>query len=93
MANFTETEANACTITRLEKKMEDGSYTGMVIGVTDADGNYYDWIDNSLNEDAYKSTIKKAIKNHLTNNVEKIPAPIIVNFEQIEDKGKGETVG
>ena len=92
MANFTETEANACTIARLEKKMTGGSYASMVIGVTDADGNYYDWADTTLKEDATKSEIKSAVATQLQ-TMTKQPAPLVTTYEELADKGKGETVG
>jgi hypothetical protein len=92
MANFTESEANACTITRLEKKMTGGSYTNMIIGVTDADGNYYDWSDIALKEDATKAEIKSAVATQLQ-SMDKQPAPVVTTYKELADKGKGETVG
>ena len=92
MANFTEAEANACTIVRLEKKITGGSYTSMVIGVIDADGNYYDWSDIALKEDATKAEIKSAVSTQLQ-SMSKQPAPVITTFEELAAKGKGETVG
>ena len=91
MANFTEAEANACTIVKLEKKMTGGSYTSMIIGVTDADGNYYDWSDSTLKEDATKDEIKSAIATKLK-YMDKQPAPVVTTYEELADKGKGETV-
>ena len=92
MANFTETEANACTITRLDKKMVGDTFKSMIVGVNDADGNYYDWADITLSETATKAEIKTAVSTHLQ-TMTKQPAPIVTAFVQLEDKGKGETVG
>lgn len=93
MALFTEDEAKASTIVRLEKKMADGVYSSMVIGITDADGNYYDWEDSSIRSNASKDTIKEAVSLHLQANVEKRAKPSVKTFEQLEDKGIGETLG
>ena len=93
MALFTEDEAKASTIVRLEKKMADGVYVSMVIGITDADGNYYDWEDSSIRSNASKDTIKEAVSLHLQANVEKRAKPAVKTYEQLEDKGIGETLG
>ena len=92
MPKFTEAEANACTIVRLEKKVIGGSYASMIIGVTDADGNYYDWADITLSETATKSEIKTAVAIYLQ-SIDKNPAPVVTTFEELADKGNGETVG
>jgi hypothetical protein len=73
--------------------MKDGVYTSMIIGVTDADGNYYDWSDDSISEDATKDTIKTDISAYLQANVDKREKPIVDTYESMEDKGLGETVG
>jgi hypothetical protein len=93
MALFTQEQANACTIVRLEKHMKDGVYTSMIIGVTDADGNYYDWSDDSISEDVTKDIIKTDISAYLQANVNKREKPIVDTYESMEDKGLGETVG
>lgn len=93
MANFTEAEAKACTIVRMEKKINGSTFVEWVFGVTDADGNYYDWVDSNVKNGAAKATIKTAIETHLKNNVEKMSAPIVLTITEITNKGKGETVG
>lgn len=93
MALFTEDEAKASTIVRLEKQMNDGVYSSMVIGITDADGNYYDWEDSSIRSNASKNTIKTAVSAYLQANIEKKSKRIVKTFEELEDKGIGETLG
>ena len=93
MALFTKDEAKASTIVRLEKKMADGVYVSMVIGITDADGNYYDWEDSSIRSNASKDTIKAAVSAYLQANIKKRAKPVVKTFEQLEDKGIGETLG
>ena len=93
MALFTEDEAKASKIVRLEKQMADGVYSSMVIGITDADGNYYDWEDNSIRSNASKDTIKAAVSAYLQANIEKRAKQVVKTFEQLEDKGIGETLG
>ena len=93
MALFTEDEAKASTIVRLEKQMSDGVYSSMIIGITDADDNYYDWEDSSIRSNASKDTIKAAVSAYLQANVEKKTKPLVQTYEQLEDKGIGETLG
>ena len=93
MANFTRAQARACTIVRMEKKMNGSTFAGWVFGVKDADGNYHDWLDTTTRSNATKSTIKSAIDSHLQNNITKRSAPVVHTFSNITNKGKGETVG
>ena len=92
MANFTTSEANASTIVRMEKKMRGGVFSGWIFGTRDAEGNYLDWRDSSVAENASKATIKTAIRTHLE-GTEKRSAPVATTYESITDKGRGETVG
>lgn len=93
MARFTRTQARACDIVRMEKKMNGSTFVGWVFGVTDSDGNYHDWLDTTTRSNATKATIKSAIDSHLQNNVEKRSRPVNYTFTEVTDKGKGETVG
>jgi len=93
MAKFTQTQARACKIVRMEQKKNGSSHVSWIFGVTDADGNYYDWQDTSTAGNASKATIKTAIETHLKDNLEKRSAPTIHTYANTTDKGKGETVG
>ena len=92
MANFTTAEANASKITRIEQKKNGNTHVSWIFGVTDADGNYYDWTDKSVASNASKSDIKTAIKAHLQ-SLNKRPAPTVYTYVSATDKGKGENVG
>ncbi len=93
MANFTQAQARACNIVRMEQKKSGSTHVAWVFGVTDADGNYYDWEDTSTSGRATKATIKTAIETHLKNNLNKRSAPTVHAYTDTTDKGKGETVG
>jgi len=93
MAKFTQTQARACNIVRMEQKKNGSSHVSWIFGVTDADGNYYDWEDTSTDGTATKDDIKTAIETHLKNNLEKRSAPTVYTYDDTTDKGKGETVG
>ena len=93
MANFTTAQARACNIVRMEQKKNGSTHVSWIFGVTDADGNYYDWEDTSTSSRATKATIKSAIQSHLTATFEKRSAPVVHTYTDTTDKGKGETVG
>jgi phosphatidate phosphatase APP1 len=98
MALFSNAQANGSTIVRMEKRTRNGSHEAWVFGVTDSDGNYYDWEDTSLNPNASKTQVKTRIKDYLKGNgsfdgVEKRSAPDTVTWSSITDKGLDETIG
>ncbi len=93
MANFTQAQARACNIVRMEQKKSGSTHVSWIFGVTDADGNYYDWEDASTAGNATKDDIKTAIETHLKNNLDKRSAPTAYTYNSIADKGKGEAVG
>ena len=91
MSLMTTSEANACTIVRMENRTK-GSEVIWVVGVHDADGNYYDSELIGLASDASESDIKTAMIAKLI-KLEKQPAPVSETIEDISDKGMGETLG
>ena len=91
MSLMTTSEANACTIVRMEKRTK-GSDVTWVVGVNDADGNYYDSELTGLASNASKSDIKTAIIAKLI-TLQKQPAPVSEIIEDISNKGIGETLG
>jgi hypothetical protein len=94
MGLMTSGEAEACTITRIEKRVA-GSKASWVVAVNDADGNYYDMEFTKLGSDPSKSVIKTAVLAELV-KMEKQPAKVVVvttDLEESDDKGIGETLG
>ena len=91
MELMTSSEASACTIVKMEKRVK-GSDTEWVVAVHDADGNYYDMKLSGLGDDPSKNDLKTAISNQLQ-KMEKQPAKVVETVENIEDKGLGETLG
>ena len=91
MSLMTTSEANACTIVRMEKRTK-GSDIAWIVGVHDADGNYYDMELSDLGSDPAKSAIKTVVIAELIKR-EKKPAKIVETITDIKDKGMGETLG
>ena len=91
MSLFTNTQANACTIVRMEKRVR-GSDTSWIVGVNDTDENYYDMELKSLGSDPSKSEIKTAVIAEL-GQIEKRSAKVVETITNVEDKGMDETLG
>ena len=91
MGLMTSSQANACTIVRMEKRVQ-GSDVLWVVGVNDADGNYYDMALSGLGSDPAKSAIKTAVVAEMV-KLEKQPAKVVETITDVFDKGKGETLG
>tara|TARA_R110002020_G_scaffold438535_2_gene648985 strand:+ start:6111 stop:6386 length:276 start_codon:yes stop_codon:yes gene_type:complete len=91
MGLITSSQADACTIVRMEKVVS-GSDTSWIVGVNDADGNYYDMALSGLGSDPTKSDIKTAVAAELIKRP-KQPAPVVETITPVEDKGLGETLG
>ena len=75
----------------MEKRVK-GSDISWVIGVNDADGNYYDSEFSGLGADPSKSEIKSAVSSMLV-KLEKQPAKVVETVTDVADKGMGETIG
>ena len=91
MGLFTDSQASACKISMMEK-ITTGSNVEWLIGIHDADENYYDMKLSGLGDDPSKNDLKTAISNQLQ-KMEKQPAKVVETVENIEDKGLGETLG
>ena len=95
MANFTTSQANACTITRMEKQVA-GSDITWKIEFNDSDGNVYDIKFRNLGDDPNKSDIKTAIINQIVDKMLKVgkqPEEVDITITDVTDKGLGETLG
>ena len=91
MGLMTSSEANACKIVLMEKRVS-GSDVNWFVAVHDADGNYYDMGLEDLGSDPAKSDIKTAVVAELIKR-NKIPVQIPEVVTEVEDKGLGETLG
>ena len=91
MALFTESQANACTITKV-KKITKGSACRWGLGIKDADNNHYDWIDFTLSSSASKADVKVAVKAKLL-EMDKMSASSGYSSSSEDSLGVEETVG
>jgi len=90
MALFTESQAKACTITKV-KKIVNGSDCYWNIGFKDDNNNHYDFDINSLSSSCSKSDIKAATLSQIQTMVKlEAPSVSVINEDSL---GVNETVG
>ena len=96
MANFTTSQVNSCTITKMEK-LVDGSDIIWKIEFNDTLGNTYDIKLRTLGDNPSTSDIKTAVKNEVVDKMLKrdiAPAgESNIVITEVENKGMGETLG
>tara|TARA_Y100000593_G_C4238158_1_gene300678 strand:+ start:365 stop:637 length:273 start_codon:yes stop_codon:yes gene_type:complete len=90
MALFTESQAQACIITKI-KKIVSGSDCSWNIGFKDDNNIHYDFNTNKLSSSCSKSDIKAATLSQIQTMVKvKVPSSVVTNEDSL---GVDETVG
>lgn len=95
---FTSREAEGCVIVYTKKINYNSVFNHWEIQVRDDLSNTYTWKDFRTAEAASKSTIKFAIKTHLTENVIKVKedgdnSGYLITSTSPSDRGQDEYVG
>ena len=101
LSKFTEEDADNCVLLKATKvnHIVNGSsnFQNWIIQVKDSNHNTYEWRDYNLSSGASKTSIRTAIIEHLTNNVDKIPVTqlneIASNLNSSTEGSSSEGVG
>ena len=94
MAHFTETQAQNSKLESARKEFTDGNFAYWVLRVSGSDGQYHQFVDHELAEDASLTQVKNKLIGHMTGSefyVEPTP-PVISGSSHFEDD-KGDTLG
>ena len=94
MANFTETQAQSSKLESARKEFTDDNFAYWVLRVSGSDGQYHQFVDHELAEDATLTTIKSKLVGHLTGSdfyVE--PTPPVISSSAHFPTGLGKTLG
>ena len=94
MAHFTEAQAQSSKLESARKEFTDGNFAYWVLRVSGSDGQYHQFVDHELAEDASLTQVKNKLIGHLTGSefyVEPTP-PVISGSSHFEDD-KGDTLG
>ena len=94
MAHFTEAQAQSSKLESARKEFTDGNFAYWVLRVSGSDGQYHQFVDHELAEDASLTQVKNRLIGHMTGSefyVEPTP-PVISGSSHFEDD-KGDTLG
>ena len=94
MAHFTEAQAEASKLDSARKEFTDGNFAYWVLRVSGSDGQYHQFVDHELAENASLTQVKNRLIGHMTGSefyVEPTP-PVISGSSHFEDD-KGDTLG
>ena len=94
MAHFTEAQAQDSKLESARKEFTDGNFAYWVLRVSGSDGQYHQFVDHELAEDASLTQVKNKLIGHMTGSefyVEPTP-PVISGSSHFEDD-KGATLG
>ena len=94
MAHFTEAQAQSSKLESARKEFTDGNFAYWVLRVSGSDGQYHQFVDHELAEDASLTQVKNKLIGHMTGSefyVEPTP-PVISGSSHFEDD-KGDTLG
>ena len=90
MAHFTEAQAQSSKLESARKEFTDGNFAYWVLRVSGSDGQYHQFVDHNLAEDASLTQVKNKLIGHLTGSefyVEPTPPVISGSAHFVDDKG------
>ena len=94
MANFTEDQAEASKLQSSNKEFNDGNFAYWVLRASGSDGQYHQFVDHKLAEDASLPVIKARMVGHLTgSNYYVAPTEIVVSGSVEFSGNVGDTLG
>ena len=94
MANFTEAQAQASKLESANKEFTDGNFAYWVLRVSGSDGEYHQFVDHSLAENASISDVKARLVGHLTGSEYYVePTPPVISGSVHYASNVGDTLG
>ena len=94
MAHFTEGQANSSKLESCRKEFTDGNFAYWVLRVSGSDGQYHQFVDHDLAEDASLTQVKNRLIGHMTGSefyVAPVPPVISGSSHFVDDIG--DTIG
>ena len=94
MAHFTEGQANSSKLESCRKEFTDGNFAYWVLRVSGSDGEYHQFVDHSLAENASISDVKARLVGHLTGSEYYVaPTPPVISGSVEYSANVGDTLG
>ena len=94
MAHFTEAQAQSSKLDSARKEFTDGNFAYWVLRVSGSDGQYHQFVDHNLAEDASLTQVKNKLIGHLTGSEYYVaPTPPVISGSSHFEDDKGDTLG
>ena len=94
MAHFTEGQANSSKLDSARKEFTDGNFAYWVLRVSGSDGQYHQFVDHNLAEDASLTQVKNKLIGHLTGSDYYVaPTPPVISGSIHFADDTGDTLG
>ena len=94
MAHFTEAQAQSSKLESARKEFTDGNFAYWVLRVSGSDGQYHQFVDHNLAEDANLTAIKGQLIGHLTGSEYYVePTPPVISSSAHFPSGIGDKLG
>ena len=94
MAHFTEAQAQASKLESSKKEFTDGNFAYWVLRVSGSDGQYHQFVDHNLAEDASLTQVKNKLIGHLTGSDYYVaPTPPVISGSIHFADDTGDTLG
>ena len=94
MAHFTEAQAQNSKLDSARKEFTDGNFAYWVLRVSGSDGQYHQFVDHNLAEDASLTQVKNKLIGHLTGSDYYVaPTPPVISGSIHFADDTGDTLG
>ncbi len=94
MAHFTEAQAQSSKLDSAKKEFTDGNFAYWVLRVSGSDGQYHQFVDHELAEDASLTQVKNKLIGHLTGSEFYVaPTPPVVSGSVHYASNAGDSLG
>ena len=94
MAHFTEAQAQSSKLESCRKEFTDGNFAYWVLRVSGSDGQYHQFVDHELAEDASLTQVKNKLIGHLTGSDYYVaPTPPVISGSIHFADDTGDTLG
>ena len=94
MAHFTEAQAQNSKLDSARKEFTDGNFAYWVLRVSGSDGQYHQFVDHELAEDASLTQVKNKLIGHLTGSDYYVaPTPPVISGSIHFADDTGDTLG
>ena len=94
MAHFTEAQAQSSKLESARKEFTDGNFAYWVLRVSGSDGQYHQFVDHELAEDASLTAVKSKLIGHLTGSEYYVePTPPVISGSVEFGSNTGDSLG